>query len=104
MLDDDEGVRDRLVRAASSVTAQVRQALRAWIVLAAADGLTNGSIARELGISVNTVRKWRGRFAAGGLQGLLDAQRSGRPRTYGSEVRVAIVAAATSAPPHPEST
>ncbi|WP_434592930.1 IS630 family transposase [Streptomyces sp. A5-4] len=104
MLDDDEGVRDRLVRAASSVTAQVRQALRARIVLAAADGLTNGSIARELGISVNTVRKWRGRFAAGGLQGLLDAQRSGRPRTYGSEVRVAIVAAATSAPPHPEST
>ncbi|MFJ9822766.1 IS630 family transposase [Streptomyces sp. NPDC101160] len=45
-----------------------------------------------------------GRFAALGLAGLEDAKRSGRPKTYGSEVRVAVVAAATSAPPHPEST
>ncbi|MFD8688207.1 helix-turn-helix domain-containing protein [Streptomyces sp. NPDC059651] len=38
-----------------------RAGLRARIVLAAADGLANGAIARELEISVNTVRKWRGR-------------------------------------------
>ncbi|MGW8066950.1 helix-turn-helix domain-containing protein [Streptomyces ziwulingensis] len=48
------------------------------------------------------MRKWRGRFAAGGPDGLRDAERSGRPRTYGPNVRVAIVAMATSAPPHPE--
>jgi transposase len=55
-------------------------------------------------VSVNTVRKWRGRFATTGLQGLKDAARSGRPRLYGPEVRVAIVAAATSTPPYPDST
>lgn len=57
-------VRTRLRRLAASVTAQVRQALRAEIILAAADGLANAAIARELKVSVNTVHKWRGRFAA----------------------------------------
>jgi transposase len=84
--------------------AQVREVLRVRIVLAAAEGLSNGAIARELAVAVNTVRKWRGRFALQGPDGLKDADRSGRPRTYGPEVRVAIVAAATGAPPHPEAT
>lgn len=97
-------VRERLVRTVCSPKSQVRAVLRARIVLAAADGRANGAIARELEVSVNTVRKWRGRFAAGGLEKLRDAERSGRPRTYGPHVRVAIVATATSAPPHPEAT
>ncbi|AUG75759.1 IS630 family transposase [Kitasatospora sp. MMS16-BH015] len=96
--------RERLVRTVASAKSEVRVVLRARIVLAAADGLANGAIARELDVSVNTVRKWRGRFAALGLGGLRDAERSGRPRSYGPEVRVAIVATATSAPPYPEST
>lgn len=99
-----EPVRARLGRLAASVTVQVRQVLRAKIVLAAADGLANVAIARELKVSVNTVRKWRGRFAAGGLAALPDAKRSGRPHVYGPQVRLAVVAAATSEPPHPEST
>lgn len=76
--------------------------LRAWIVLAAADGLANGAIARELEISVNIVRKWGGRFAALGPDGLRHAERSGRPKSYGygPDVRVAIEAS-ISAPPHP---
>ncbi|WTA24482.1 helix-turn-helix domain-containing protein (plasmid) [Streptomyces sp. NBC_00853] len=41
--------------------------LRARIVLAAADGLTRGAIARKLEVGVNTVPKWRGGFAALGL-------------------------------------
>ncbi|MFE5550235.1 IS630 family transposase [Streptomyces sp. NPDC056534] len=100
----DAAVRERLTRVAESVKGQVRAVLRARIVLAAADADSNGAIARELDVSVNTVRKWRGRFAASGLDGLRDAARSGRPKTYGPGVRVAIVATATSAPPHPEST
>jgi transposase len=55
-------------------------------------------------VSVNTVRKWRGRFAAKGEVGLRDASRPGRPRVYGPQVRVAVVATATSVPPGPEST
>ncbi|MET9388532.1 IS630 family transposase [Streptomyces sp. NPDC002928] len=97
-------VRERLVRTVASAKSQVRAVLRARIVLVAADGLANGAIAQELDVHVNTVRKWRGRFAASGVNGLRDAARSGRPKTYGPAVRVAIVATATSAPPHPEST
>ncbi|MEU8927106.1 IS630 family transposase [Kitasatospora sp. NPDC048545] len=95
-------VRERLVRTVASAKSEVRAVLRAKIVLAAADGLANGAITRELEVSVNTVRTWRGRFAAHGMDGLRDAERSGRPRSYGPEVRVAIVATATSAPPYPE--
>ncbi|WP_331732845.1 IS630 family transposase [Streptomyces sp. NBC_01718] len=100
----EEPVRERLIQTTASLKAQVRAVLRARIILAAAKGLSNGAIARELVISVNTVRKWRGRFADRGPAGLKDAARSGRPKTYGPRVTVAIVAAATSAPPHPEAT
>jgi transposase len=88
----------------ASAKLQVRAVLRARIVLAAANGLANGAMARELAVSVNTVRKWRGRFAAQGLDGLLDAERSGQPKAHGPEVRVAILATATSEPPHPDAT
>lgn len=60
----DSRVRERLVRTVASAKSEVRAVLRARIVLAAADGLANGAIARELEVSVNTVCKWRGRFAA----------------------------------------
>ncbi|WP_405680188.1 helix-turn-helix domain-containing protein [Streptomyces sp. NBC_00868] len=93
-----------LQQLASSAKAQVRQVLRARIVLAAADGDSNGSIARQLAVSVNTVRQWRGRYAQHGLEGLKDAARTGRPRRYGDLVRVAVVAAATSMPPGPQAT
>ncbi len=36
--------------------------LRAQIVLAAARGRINARIAADLGINVDTVRRWRGRF------------------------------------------
>src|ERR1039458_3481928 len=39
--------------------------VRAQIVRRAARGQSNERIARELGITVDTVRCWRGRFAAG---------------------------------------
>ncbi|MFE2500210.1 IS630 family transposase [Streptomyces scopuliridis] len=96
----DDEVRGSLERLVSSAKAQVREVARARIVLAAADGLSNGEIARQLRCSVHTVRKWRGRFSRAGLAGLCDAARSGRPRVYTDLARVAVVAAATSTPPH----
>jgi transposase len=100
----DEVVRGRLVKTAGSASGQVRAVLRARIVLLAADGVDNARIARLCGTSVNTVRKWRGRFVEHGTAGLLDARRPGRPRLYGPAARIEIVAVATSAPPYPEST
>jgi transposase len=97
----DEQIRGRLQRLARSQTAPVRTARRARIVLAAADGAGNEQIAAELGCAPNTVRTWRGRFAAYGIDGLADAWRPGRPRRLGPVERVAVTAVATSAPPGP---
>ena len=66
-------------------------ALRARIVLCAADGLTNGEIAERLGVSRPTVTKWRGRFAQSRVNGLLDEPRPGRPRTITDEQVEAVV-------------
>jgi transposase len=66
-------------------------ALRARIVLAAADGVTNGEIAERLGVSRPTVTKWRRRFAESRVDGLWDESRPGRPRTITDEQVEAVV-------------
>ncbi|MFI1197821.1 helix-turn-helix domain-containing protein, partial [Micromonospora sp. NPDC020750] len=52
-------------------------------MLACADaaGESNSQIAHQLGIARHPVRKWRYRFAADRLDGLLDEPRPGWPRT-----------------------
>ena len=87
---------EAVVRRASSPQALAR---RARIVLLAHAGWPNARIAAELGCAANTVRTWRRRFARGGMPSLSDRPRSGRPEVYGPDVRLAIVAAATSVPP-----
>ncbi len=60
-------------------------ALRARIVLRAADGLSNTAIAAELATGKHTVGKWRERFARLRTDGLLDEPRSGAPCRIGDE-------------------
>jgi transposase len=60
-------------------------ALRARIVLLAADGLKNTEIAERLGVQRPMVTKWRNRFADHRLDGLVDEPRPGRPRTITDE-------------------
>ncbi len=92
------GERTRLKeRARGGKTAQ-RDWLRAQIVLAAARGRASAQIAAGLHVSVDTVRKWRGRFAARGLDGLTDLPRSGRPRRITALERAAVVALACQLP------
>ncbi|MCA1679361.1 MAG: IS630 family transposase, partial [Actinobacteria bacterium] len=82
-LSDDERARlEGWVRRRTSAQAL---ALRARIVLAGADGLTNLQIAERVGVSRPTVTKWRNRFAERRLDGLLDEPRPGRPRTITDE-------------------
>lgn len=91
---------DRVVltgRARSGRTAH-RDRVRAWIVLAAADAVAHTVIAEDLGICVDTVRKWRKRFAAHGLEGLKDAARSGRPRRITALERAEVTALACTLP------
>jgi transposase len=56
-------------------------AQRSRIVLLSADGLTNTEIAQRLGVGRPMVTKWRSRFAADRLDGLVDEPRPGQPRT-----------------------
>ncbi|MEV6171765.1 ROK family protein [Streptomyces sp. NPDC051954] len=56
-------------------------ALRARIVLLAAEGLRDAAIARRLGVSRQTVGTWRHRWADRGLDGLRGQARPGRPAT-----------------------
>ena len=60
-------------------------AMRARIVLAAADDRAGWEIAETLGINEGTVSKWRGRFCRDRIEGLSDAPRTGRPRTVSDE-------------------
>lgn len=66
--------------------------LRARIVLGAAAGTANAVIATAVGVHLDTVRKWRARFARHGIAGLEDLPRAGRPRGF-TAVQVAQVKA-----------
>jgi transposase len=81
-----------LIVRASSARAAHRDVVRATIILAAARGGSNTGIAADLGVHVDTVRKWRRRFCQHRLAGLTDLPRSGRPRRF-SAVQVAEVKA-----------
>ncbi|HEV8583564.1 MAG TPA: IS630 family transposase [Methylomirabilota bacterium] len=96
------------------LTAAEREQLEAWarrrksaqalaqrsrIVLAAAAGKKNTEIADALGITRGMVAKWRSRFAADRLEGLVDEPRPGRPRTISdAQVEGVIVRTLESTP------
>ena len=88
----DEKKLSAMVRASS---APAGLAQRARIVLLAAEGLANAEIARRVGVSGPTVLCWRNRYTAGGIAGLEDLERSGRPPVH-DEVTVVV---ATLEPP-----
>src|SRR4029450_11507834 len=68
-----------LGRWARSTSVPAGLAMRARIVLLAAEGHTNTRIAAQVGCSRQAVVRWRGRYARHGLGGLDDQPRSGRP-------------------------
>src|ERR1700704_4644139 len=60
--------RFELERIARSTSMPHLTVLRAQALLAAGDGVANYEIARRVGVSANSVRAWRGRFAEKGLE------------------------------------
>jgi len=79
---------------------QARRVLRAKIVLLAAEGKTNETIAAELGTSKPTVGRWRSRFARLRIAGIeKDAPRPGRTPALTAETVDLIVRKTTQEKP-----
>jgi polyphosphate kinase len=98
-----QGERTRLAAWADDPSAGTL-ALRARIVLACAArpaGRPVSRVAAELGLSRDTVRKWRSRFLAQRLAGLRDAPRPGAPRTITDEQAAGVIARALLEAPPP---
>ncbi|MBN4094689.1 IS630 family transposase [Methylobacterium sp. OT2] len=87
---EDQGEIKRLLRRHGTGQALVS---RLRIILACAEpGATNLGVATALGVSRQTVALWRTRFAAHRLEGLVDAPRSGAPRSIDDEAVERLVA------------
>jgi transposase len=92
---DDERVLRKVV---ATHTSSQRGVLRANIVLLSSEGLRNYEVANLLGVTCNTVSKWRYRYHEMGLQGLRDSPRCGTPPTYTEADIIEIVKAACTTP------
>ena len=78
----DEEQRQSLCHIAKSYTLPYFQVVRAQMILLAAEGMANKSIAGHLHVRREIVAKWRKRFFQEGLAGLLDRPRPGRPPVF----------------------
>ena len=65
--------------------------VRAQIILLASEGMFNKAISQRLGVSSFTVGKWRKRFLHGGVEGLYNKLRPGRPRSVSDDQVAALV-------------
>jgi putative transposase len=82
--------RQQLASVAGSRSLPHGLVMRARIVLMAADGLANATIADKLRFSQQSVCLWRKRYLEQGIEGLHDELKPGRPRTISDE-RVATL-------------
>ena len=82
-----DGQRAQLERVVAAASSEVRMVERARIVLCAAEGLPAAQICERVGCGEKTAKKWRGRYARDGIEGLKDAPRPGAPLTHGPQTR-----------------
>lgn len=83
--------RPELVRWSARTKSSNGLAQRARMVLRCAAGTPSSTVAAELGVTNATVGKWRARYIARGLDGLLDEPRCGAPRQVSDEAVEAVV-------------
>ncbi|NHD15768.1 helix-turn-helix domain-containing protein [Actinopolyspora sp. BKK1] len=96
-----EQERDELMRWIRLPSTSQAVVLRCRIILACARGWTNVAVARELGVSPQSVGKWQKRFLRGRLTALRDLPRSGAPRSLSDDrVQTVLEAVLTERPPN----
>ncbi len=94
--EEDRATLDRWIR---SRTIEARLVERAKIIMKCIQGQRVLQIAKDLKIRPNTVIDWRRRFQRGGIAGLHDLPRSGKPPIYGQEFRDKVLETLEQAPP-----
>ena len=87
-----KGPGEELERLRAGLRGQWRQAARAMMVRLSLQGLPAAQMAVLLECHRATVRRWIGRFSAGGLAGLADRPRCGRPPLGGRQLTRRIAA------------
>jgi len=85
------GEKEQLQSMVSSRSLAYGLVTRARIVLLAAEGASNREISGKVGLSAQSVCKWRRRFLAQGLSGLHDELRPGRPRSISDEQVASLI-------------
>lgn len=96
LLDEERETLEKWIR---SHKTEQRLVLRSNIILLAAEGLPTKEISKRLEVRQATVSQWRTRFARKRLEGLQDAPRPGKPKTYNEETELRILETLDEKPP-----
>ena len=95
LTDAERGELERRVRARTS---SQQAALRARIILLAAEGVSNTAIGATVGVVRHTAQHWRDRFLAERLAGLVDRPHHPPPRLYDATIQAQILTLACQKP------
>jgi transposase len=98
-LECSAGDRASLAAISRSHEEDARTVERARIILACLEGKEIQQVAREMGVSIPTVSKWRRNFGLWGLKGLQDRPRTGKPVTYDDGFRTRVLELLEQPPP-----
>ena len=84
-------IRAELERISRNQTAEIKLVHQANMILGCLDRKRIIDIAADNGEQKDVIIKWRNRFKAQGIAGLMDASRSGKPLTYGDEWKAMVL-------------
>src|SRR5215472_3872701 len=92
---EDKAELERIVR---SRRTEQRHALRARIILAAAEGWSNNALAKELKTSRPTIVDWRARYVEGGVKAVFEDRPRGKSFEAVARSKEAEIVAKTQSP------
>ena len=91
--------RDRLEQILRTTSLSAGLVRRARVLLLLADGVSQRQIQAQTGMSRRRIQHWKKKWRKKGLDGLLDAPRSGRPKKLTVAKEAAILAVTKERPP-----